>query len=380
MLKPDYDLSIVSFVNTVIKFLGATPFYESRKMQELIGDSLSNIKKVIIVIIDSLGYEKLSKINNVLQFERVEKIFSVFPTTTVTAVTSLVTGLTPQEHGLMGYIQFLREIGMLLNMIDFSYPGMSTYSFESIVKKNLKRLPNVFQLLKKEGKYAGILTSANIANSGLSFLTQKDASVMTYYTVGDLLSGISKILRKEFKGIVFVYYGLLDGLGHKKGPDSESYEKESEYILREIKRIVEEFKDKHTRVFITADHGMVQTPRDKNSYLGSELRRFLRMPPTGEMRMMYFYTKYKREKELIDYLQGNYKGRFELFNSKEMLSDGYFGYGKLHPEVLNRIGDIVLVCKENYSFTYLYTGGEDKLKGMHGSLTEKELHVPLIVL
>ncbi|MBZ4650468.1 MAG: type phosphodiesterase / nucleotide pyrophosphatase superfamily, partial [Thermosipho sp. (in: Bacteria)] len=38
----------------------------------------------------------------------------------------------------------------------------------------------------------------------------------------------------------------------------------------------------------------------------------------------------------------------------------------------------VLLAKDNYSFTYTYTGGEQKLLGMHGSLTYEELYVPLI--
>jgi predicted AlkP superfamily pyrophosphatase or phosphodiesterase len=173
---------------------------------------------------------------------------------------------------------------------------------------------------------------------------------------------------------------MLDGLGHKKGPNSYSYEKEAEYLLKELKNLVERHKSKNTRVFITADHGMVQTPRDNNIFLGDELRKFLRLPPTGEMRMMYFYLKAGKKNLFKEYLNEKFEGRFEIYDSKDILSDGYFGIGKLHPETLNRIGDLVLITKENFAFTYQYTGGEDKLQGMHGSLTDDELYVPLIIL
>ncbi|WP_407701163.1 alkaline phosphatase family protein [Thermosipho atlanticus] len=380
-MKPDYKNSIVAFVNVLLsKFKSEVIHEEFNDMKDLLAPELEGADKIIVLIIDSLGYNKFLTLNEKLKFEKYYKLSSVFPTTTVSAITSYMTGLTPQEHGLLGYIQFLRELGTILNMIDFSYPGMSSTSFDTLIKRKIKRLPNVFQKIKKEGYYAGILTGSNIANSGLSFLIQKDANVLTYYTLGDMFATISKLFQKEFKGLVYVYYGMLDGLGHKKGPDSYSYETEAEYILRELKRIIELQKGKNTRVFITADHGMVQIPRNKNVFLGDELRKFLRIPPTGEMRMMYLYTKVGKKQQLVDYFNDNFKNRFELISSKEALAEGYFGIGKLHPETLNRIGDLVLVTKENYAFTYLYTGGEDKLEGMHGALTEEELYVPLIVL
>lgn len=381
MLKPDYENGIVSFVNILLKKFGSGLLHENyKKMYEMIAPEIDGVDKVVVIIIDSLGYNKFLKLNEKINFENFLKLSSVFPTTTVSAITSFMTGLTPQEHGLLGYIQFLREIGTIMNMIDFSYPGMSNVSYDTLVKRKLKRLPNVFQNIKKEGNYAGILTGSNIANSGLSFLIQKDANVLTYYTLGDMFALIEKNLQKEFKGVLFVYYGMLDGLGHKKGPNSNSYEKEAEYLLKELKNLIEKYKNKNTKVFITADHGMVEIPRDNNVYMGDELRRFLRLPPTGEMRMMYLYLKPNKRNQLKEFLSERFENRFELIDSREALSEGYFGVGRLNPESINRIGDLVLVTRQNYAFTYLYTGGEDKLQGMHGSLTDDELYVPLIII
>jgi len=381
MQKPDYEIGIVSFVNVLLKKFGSGLLHENYKtMHEILAPEIDEADKVIVIIIDSLGYNKFLKLNKKINFEKFLKLSSVFPTTTVSAITSFMTGLTPQEHGLLGYIQFLQEIGTILNMIDFSYPGMSNVSYDTLIKRKIKRLPNVFQNIKKEGNYAGILTGSNIANSGLSFLIQKDANVLTYYTLGDMFALIEKNLQREFKGVLFVYYGMLDGLGHKKGPDSHSYEKEAEYLLKELKELIGRYKNKNTKVFITADHGMVQIPRENNVYIGDEVRKFLRLPPTGEMRMMYLYLKSNKKKQLKEFFSEKFEGRFDLIDSREALSEGYFGIGKLHPETINRIGDLVLVSKQDYAFTYLYTGGEDKLQGMHGSLTDDELYVPLIII
>ncbi|ANQ53547.1 hypothetical protein XJ44_03345 [Thermosipho affectus] len=374
-MKPVYEKSIVSFVNVLLKHFGVSPYHEFKEMEEYLFPFLEKKEKIIVVILDSLGFKKFKELGVI--FENYTRLSSVFPTTTVAAVTSIMTGLTPKEHGLLGYVQFLREIGTLVNMIDFSFPGMSENSFATLVKKNIKRLPNVFQLLKKEGLYGGVLTAQNIANSGLSFLIQNNANVLTYYSTLDMLVKLERMLRKDFKGILFTYYGTIDGIGHKMGPDSDSYEYEAKYILEWFKKLN---ADKKTRIFILADHGMITTPNEKNKFMGSELLKFLKIPPAGEMRMMYFYVQKNKKERFLEYMEEKYSGKFEIYPSKECLMEGYFGIGKAHPETVHRIGDYVLICKDNYSFTYTYTGGEQKLKGMHGSLSYEELFVPLIII
>jgi len=371
--KPVYEKSIVSFINVLLKHFKVETKYRFNEMEDIILPQIVGKEKIVVIILDSLGYKKFKELN--VEFEKSIKLSSVFPTTTVAAVTSLLTAMSPQEHGLLGYIQFIREIGSIMNMIDFSYPGLPNSSFETIVKKKIKRLPNVFQSLKKEGYFGGILTSHDIVNSGLSFLIQKDANIFSYYSTIDMFANLQKLLESDFKGLLYVYYGVLDGIGHKKGPDSISYEREAKFLLEEIKKLK---YDKKTQIFVVADHGMITTPREKNVFLGEELLKYLKFPPTGEMRMMYFYTKEKKDKKLIDYLNDKYSKRFEIYPSKQLLREGYFGFGNKNLEVEHRIGDYVLLAKDNYSFTYTYTGGEQKLLGMHGSLTYEELYVPLI--
>jgi len=59
---------------------------------------------------------------------------------------------------------------------------------------------------------------------------------MSYYYMGDLLATLKKRLSEDWTGILYVYWGHLDGLGHKKGPDSDAYTIEMKRILTELKR------------------------------------------------------------------------------------------------------------------------------------------------
>lgn len=183
-----------------------------------------------------MGYEKFAKVDEELNFQDVLKVSSVFPTTTTAAVTSWFTAKTPKEHGMLGYILYLREIGSITNMIEFSYPGVEGGMFSNMMKKRIHRLENVFDALREKELYGGVLTHASIANSGLSYLIHRNGHIMSYYYMGDLLATLKKRLSEDWTGILYVYWGHLDGLGHKKGPDSDAYTIEMKRILTGTQR------------------------------------------------------------------------------------------------------------------------------------------------
>jgi len=380
-LLPDYERGIVNLVSTFLKKFDCQAFHPEFPLENSFEGVFNNVNKVIIFLIDGMGYKKFNEINKKIGYEYVLKASSVFPTTTVAAVTSWFTGRTPKEHGLLGYILYLREIGAITNMIEHSYPGVEGGIFSGLIKRRIHRLENVFDILKDKGLYGGVLTHSTIANSGLSYLIHRNGHIMSYFYMGDLLATLKKRLSEDWKGLLYVYWGYLDGLGHKKGPDSEAYEIEMERLLLELKRFASENLPNDTLLVITSDHGMIQIPSANNYFIKSTdpFNRLLSSPPGGEMRMMYFYLSRKSNFELLKrYFEENFPEKSEFIPSNEAVEMGLFGRGRAHPELYNRIGDVIMVAKDNYAFTYLYSGGEERLNGMHGGLTEEELYVPVV--
>jgi len=383
LIQPDYERSIVNLASRFLKHFGIKTQHSEFPLEGNFEGFFHGVKKIIVFLIDGMGYKKFAQINNKIGFENVLKVSSVFPTTTVAAVTSWFTAKMPKEHGFLGYILYLREIGSITNIIEFTYPGIEGGIFASIVKKRIHRLDNVFDLLKDKDLYGGVLTHTSIANSGLSYMIHKNAHIMGYYYMGDLLSTLKKRLLEEWEGMLYVYWGHLDGLGHKKGPDSEAYEMELLRILTEIKRFVEDFLPKDALFVITSDHGMIQIPNTNNYFLKptDPFNKFLSSPPGGEMRMMYYYLSRRSNYELLkEYFEQNYGSSCVFLTNRDVLDIELFGPGRMHPELYNRIGDVIMLTKYNNAFTYLYSGGEEKLAGMHGSLTEEELFVPAIFI
>ncbi|SHN68373.1 phosphodiesterase [Fervidobacterium riparium] len=380
---PDYQKSIVNLLSRFLKHFGCHSNHPEFPLEGSFEGFFNGVNKIVIFLVDGMGYNKFIQVNEKLGFESILKVSSVFPSTTAAAVTSWFTGKTPKEHGLLGYILYLREIGGLANMIEFTYPGIEGNIFSSILKKRLHRIDNIFDQLKEKGLYGGVITHASIANSGLSYLIHKNGHIMGYYYMGDLLATLRKKLLEDWSGILYVYWGHLDGLGHKKGPDSDAYDMEMTRILMELKRFTSESLPHDSLFVITSDHGMIQIPNSSNNFLKptDSFNRLLSSPPGGEMRMMYFYLLKRSAYDALRlYFDENYPNSAIFLSNKEALEMELFGPGRTHPELYNRIGDAIMIATKNNAFTYMYSGGEERLAGMHGGLTEEELYVPAVFL
>ena len=66
--------------------------------------------------------------------------------------------------------------------------------------------------------------------------------------------------------------------------------------------------------------------------------------------------------------------------SSVLIESAWFGHGRPHSQLANRIGDRVLVMKEDYVLKdWLPQEKRYKMVGTHGGLSQDELWVPLIV-
>ena len=105
-LKPDYRGYCLSNVSsTVLSLLGVNP-NRTTLPKDALGGTESEIENVVLMLFDGLGYRELLRqtergfFGSLAKEGSVRPITTVFPSTTAAALTSVSTGLTPQEHGL----------------------------------------------------------------------------------------------------------------------------------------------------------------------------------------------------------------------------------------------------------------------------------------
>ncbi len=365
MVEPNYENSIVNLPNWILKNYGIDPLHTPL-------DLPMGFEKVAVLIIDALGfknYEKLLTMYKPRNLPKPKVVTSTFPSTTTVALTSMFTGALPSEHGMLGYILFLKEYGFLTNMIELSPLG---YGRDLLADRMDFDLPvkTVFQMLSSKSIPSFILMPHRYTESGLSKMIHKGANVIGYTSMGDFVVKLPSLMRESGKRLVIAYIPNVDRVGHVER--EQAYLNEATMIVEQVDKNVLPKVPRGTAFFMIADHGMIATPREKEIWWdpNHQIMKYLEMPPGGERRMMHLYTRIPDE--LLDFLETNYHKEGVFLRREEALKL----FGGFH----KRIGDVVLIARDQFSFNFRYRKSESRLEGMHGGLSATEMLVPLFLV
>jgi len=395
---PHYECySLVNLANTVLALFGLPTSHAPLPEELLPEHNGKDVKKVVLLLIDALGYNQLrrflkrhpsSPFHELIARGRLFPISSVFPSTTTTALATLHTALSPQEHGILGYRLFLKEFGLIANMIRLSPIGDPTddrlFELGLRPQKFLGHL-TLPERLKKGGIRSYVLIKRPYARSGLSrMLNPQAARIVPFTNSSDMSVIIRKLLeRPAERAFLFVYWDALDEIAHLHGPESEEWDAElislSDALKRSCLGRLRAPLWEETLFFITSDHGQLRVlPKREVIRLSRypKLKRALALPPTGEYRATYLYAKPGRLDELKAGLMKRFGDRLVALRSAEALEAGLFGGGQPKDETPDRIGDLIVVPKGPQA---LYWPHDDfRLIGRHGGLTDEEMLVPLL--
>ncbi|MCK5247954.1 alkaline phosphatase family protein, partial [Candidatus Bipolaricaulota bacterium] len=123
---PDYTGYCIANVPSLIgSILGVD---EDSSATTALGRQFGDYERVVLLILDGFGFRKAQTLFQEYPDSALRELgeagcqvplTSVYPSTTVSALTSLSTGLTPLEHGMIGYRLYLRETASITNMIRF---------------------------------------------------------------------------------------------------------------------------------------------------------------------------------------------------------------------------------------------------------------------
>ncbi|MBO3842876.1 MAG: alkaline phosphatase family protein, partial [Candidatus Brockarchaeota archaeon] len=305
---PRYDgFSLPNLSNSLMKLMGAKP--SGRRLRNDVLPDFKNPCKIVLLIIDAMGlnvFEKASEgvkrfLNSLLAKRGilVKALTSVFPTTTSAALTSLNTGLSPQEHGVVAYTLFMKELGSMVNMISLSPVNDERRNRVFELGMDADRILGVKVLterLAETGVEAKTIIRYGIRNSGLSTLLYKGSKIIPALTSVDFATNLAKLVNDRTTRFIVAYWDSFDGQSHYYGPFSNEAELEllnTLTLLREAFSRVKPDAARETLLVTTSDHGQSRVSDDKSIRLNSLnwLRESLVMPPAGESRAAYLYLK-----------------------------------------------------------------------------------------
>ncbi len=403
-IYPDYSGgSILNIPSSLCRLMGVPDLNGKPLHAEILTPLLDSgpVRRIVLVLMDALSLRRFQHWtqggglgetapvwNHLAQGGLLAPLTSIVPSTTSAAITSLWAGRSAAEHGIAGYELWLKEYGVVANMITQSpitfHNGASSLTQAGFDPE--KYLP--FTTLGTHFAAHGVKTYAlqhhSILHSGLSKMFFRDVNAQGFSTPSDLWVNARHLVEThpDERMYAWVYWGELDHLSHYYGPDDERIVAEFASFSTAFERLflsrLSPEARRETMVILTADHGQIYTPKYSNNNLNHhpEFTDRLHLQPTGENRMAYLYLRPGQYDQVTGYLNRTWPDQFRLVDPAAAVAAGLFGPGQPHPRLLDRLGDVLAVSRG--SAYWWWADKENKLQGRHGGLSPDEMLVPFL--
>jgi hypothetical protein len=331
-------------------------------------------RSAIVWVIDGLGAHNLSARAGHARFladarGKKDVARTVFPSTTAAALTSLLTGTAPGEHGIVGYRARVPNTDDVVNQLRGWDTDGLPLSFQRATPLS-RSLGRPFFAVSR-GEYAG---------TGFTAVTLNGAEFHGADDLEDRVRLAADLAARTPGSLTYLYAPELDSAGHKHGWQSEEWVAVLERVDAAARALAGAVS-RDTGVVVTSDHGMVDVPRHRHVLLqeGSPLLEGVRLIG-GEPRMLHLYAEPGEAAAVATRWREAEASRAWVLSREELAASGLLG--QVAPEVLPRIGDVVVAARAGivYYDDRLDDKGPQKMVGQHGSLTDDERVVPLIRL
>jgi len=398
-ISPDYDgRSILNIPASAARLMGVQGFQSAPLQKEYLDPLQGNSKNIILILLDALAYHRLESWlseepdlvwHELLQEGTLKPVTSICPSTTCAAITSYWTDSPAVQHGIMGYEMWLKEYGIVANMIEhkpinYRMPGgdLTLAGFDPETYLPVESISNHFHQHNIE---MHAFQHYAIINSGLSRMFMRDAERHSIATASDMWISIRQLVESQSQQqkYIWAYWGSLDGSSHLHGPDSERAKAEfmtfsaafKYYFLDGLDPALKE----DTIVILTADHGQITTDKNDNHYDLNNHPQFtemLHLNPTGENRLAYLHIKPGKIDAVKEYIENTWPEQFSMINPEAAVQAGLFGPGDPHPAIYDRIGDCIVAARGNAY--WWWANKPNPLIGRHGGLSKEEMLVPFL--
>jgi hypothetical protein len=333
-------------------------------------------RRSVVVLVDGLGLELLRRRGGHAPFLRsvlpsAVRLSAGFPSTTATSMGTFGTGLTPGEHGLVGYEVLVPGEDRLVNELSWE-DGPDPVRWQPH--------PTVFEGLVAAGVGVTRVGPGFFDGSGLTTAALRGGRFVAADGLAARVDATLAALRHGPRELVYLYWGDLDKVGHVEGCASWQWGEELTAIDGELRRLVGSVPA-DTSVHITADHGMVDAPHALRIDLAhdDELAAGIRHVG-GEARALQLYVEEGAAADVRETWHERVGDRSWIRTREQAVAEGWFG--RVEPHVLPRIGDLVVAMRENFAIVDSRRARPQLLAllGLHGSLTADELAVPWLAV
>lgn len=320
---------------------------------------------VVLLVLDGLGWLQLAADPArmpTLAAMSGGQATSVAPTTTATALTSITTGLTPNEHGILGYRMLMDDT--VMNVLRW---GDDSGDLR-------RRFPptQVQPCPPFQGRRVPVLSKAELQGTGFTSAHLDGVDPHGWFTPSGIAVSAGTLVR-EGAPFVYAYYDGIDKVAHAHGL-GERYRAEQTWADRLVADILAALPSGATLV-VTADHGQVHVGDALCDFPAEVLADTAVM--SGEGRFRWLHARRGRAGALLEACREAVGSLAWVASAEQVIEERWFGPAP-SAVVRRRYGDVAVAAREAVSFVDPAEAGGFDLVCRHGSLTREEMLVPLL--
>ncbi len=365
IFKPNYENSILGIPNSILAHYGAKAHHST--LPVLDEKLRHNYKNIVLLAMDGMGIDVLNAHapNSFLAKNCVTQLSSVYPCTTVSALTTFETGLTPIEHGWLGWAHYFSEIGKSVEL----YTNKESGTEQSVSENSI-----AWGALG----YKNLLAQINEVDSSVECCRVSPFGEYWCDTNEAICNHIETLCKKDGRRYIYAYHFQPDKDMHRSGCYSERTKANIVLFNMQIEQLAQNLID--TLLIVTADHGLCDT---KLLLIEDypEIMKCLYAPPTREPRSISFFVKDEYKVDFPLLWKKYFEKSFIFMTGDEAFESAYFGTGIPHTRAREFFGDFVAIATGDISVWFRDTQGNiADYKALHAGLCQDEMVVPLILI
>ncbi len=337
----------------------------SNSVPDWMPDAVRVADSVVLLVLDGLGWDQLqdhAAVAPTLSAMDGRSIHTVAPTTTATALSSITTGLTPGEHGLVGYRMMLS--GEVINVLRWAVGD------QSVRRSHPPRDVQAFDPFL--GEHVPVVAQGELQGSAFSEAHLRGCDPVGWRAPSSIAVEAARQVEAGER-FVYCYYNGIDKIAHERGfgPFYDAELRFADQLVADLQAAL----PAGTALLITADHGQVDVG-DNVIHPSDELLAPVTMQ-SGEGRFRWLHCAAGDVAALAEAAEAEVGDDAWVVTKEQTLDEKWFG-SVVSPPIQRRLGDVALCARANVSFFDPADSGPFELVCRHGSLTSAEVNVPLL--
>ena len=325
-----------------------------------------------LILIDGMGQDAVDRYADQFsvfsQLKLYKNLYTNFPSTTATSLSTLGTGVLPGIHGMLGYtVRVPRSDNRLLNALKWD---------ERVDPVMWQKTPTLFERAINNSISVTHVAAKRYEGSGFTQAALRGAKYVGANGIDEMVSAVALALKPQ-PSFVYTYLNTLDSAGHSDGVGSDKWltalQQVNDFILKVIESV-----PKQTRVWVTSDHGMVNSTQQV--VLGEDNKLLENVSLIGgEPRARHIYLTAGSEQESIAQWREFFGNKANILSKPEAIASGLFGQ-VVSEDANDRMGDLIAIPNSDLIIIDpARVREESSMVGHHGGLTDIEVQIPLLL-